>query len=60
MNERKRRRDGEASHMMSDFKITENTEENEFTCTAPNCILCLKGLPPCLSSNYTTWYAQRN
>lgn len=54
--EKKRRRDSEGSHMMSDFKITENTEESEFVCTAANCILCAKGLPPCLSSNYTTWY----
>jgi len=44
---------------MADFKpmngSNNQTEENVFTCTFPACMLCLKGLPICLTSNYTTW-----
>lgn len=59
--EKKRRRESDAPQMMmSDFKIAENIEDNEFICSAANCILCAKGLPPCLSSNYTTWYDNEN
>jgi len=41
--------------MMADFKITDGPEDNSFICTCPTCVLCSKGLPPCLTSNYTTW-----
>jgi len=48
-------RETDPSSMMADFKITDNPEDNIYTCTCPTCMLCLKGLPPCLTSNYTTW-----